>query len=1796
MAVTILANGSTSTCWAAKTPWRNRPLSRRRRPSESRRVEARIKALEDAALKGAQSVAAKELKAKIAAIIAVGGGAEAIIAAVQAYLNPGGAAVQGIVGAVAGALATAAALIAVRDPSLPQYDVVTTPPPDTTSNNTETASVNVAASVAAGTVSGSVSTGAVALQGNVAATWSTDSAVAVQADSVTATTATITDAHGNLIGSGLVELSTANPVALSVSGNNQYSASGTGTFATYGSAENNLGVSATWSNYSATVSGNVTMTLATDQLALNGVMLPDGTYTITTNSASLAGSGQTTSPTFAGSAAINASAATVWIGSGTGSINVAGVPRSVTNGLTVDTYAGSLNLSAGGGSALTLALDGSAANVLEIVDSSTALTTDANTPAVFQSNIVTSLSDAYNLTASAPQGWTVAVDASGNVTVTPAPGVQAGTYPIQLTATSSTDPNLVANALVSITVTTTAPGMTLAVNPDPTFTVPFDGVQVPTAYEAVIHNTGPTADTYNLTFPTVPAGFTVLSSSTSDTIPAGQTGIVGIYLQPSGVLPAPGTPESFSVTATSASNPTITNTVTTNFAMPTIAAVTVTDDPTSLSSSLGVPVTTALTITNVGNVAYDAAISPTLPSGWTISGEDTPVSLAVGASTTETVTITPAASAPLNTVQDVTLTYGQASAQNVVSVIGVTPNPSTVEADTQVDVSASVLAGVTQTEPGSVSYTVTNSQNTVVFTSTPVAITLPEVIGVTSVDLGTLDTTGFSPGAYTINVSVSDASNQPIAGATGQGQLFIAAPIAASQSLSTNALTPGSGTVTNTLSIAAQGQLGQVATDSAGASVVTSGNLAYVIGTQDITIIDVSNPANPTVVGTFGSGTLNSSGTNLVALAGNELVVASSNTDGTFNFLVYSLSNPTSPTLLGNTTINYYQVGSMFVQGTTAYVTTAGTYASGAGASTITDQFGDFLAIDFSNPASPTLSGSLVNTLGTPEGGASNINGSAAASSSLAYVVGSTSTGGDTQTGTGQLQVVDVSNPASLAVTNTLSIPGTVQAVAVAVQGNRALVVGSSGGWQSPYDNTYQLTGNVTLTLLDITNPADPVILGSTTVSGATVSSAASVNIVALGGNQFAISNVDSNSNPTVLVVDASNPASLGVTTFAGAGAASGMAISGGILYASTAAGLDVYRAGSITNIPVTVTVQVPTTTGVSIVAGSFNIAPTQITTGATSETLVWDFPSLTSIPSGGITWQTSVANLQAGQALPVTLGTTVQYTALATADSETLPPLVVAGVPDTQTLTIPVQVAVPGVPAIANASAAAGQIGNTALADQLNDLSIALTNLVQNPTSLIYLSQVQAAIASLITLITPDPFLAPYAPPLAAASAALGTATTPSEIDADVVNLGTALDSLAQALADEAAHGFTIGLADTVAEVQPGSPSVFSIVMQNTGTQTTTYDFSIAGLPAGVTATFSQPSITLASGATIPGGSPVTVSLLESGSTLVPVSFSVIATAEGAPEITSGTPGQLELRPEVVLVGAVTPTPPYTASGGVVDVSATLQSAVNESRQFAVSYTVTDINGNVLFTSTPVMTALGVTATATVVDLGTVNTTGFANGTDIITVTAVDQSTQPLPTATGQGSLIVGLPVTAILSVSPMNAPTGKPTVTNTLQITSSVPLPDPLTLDGAVATTPATTVALYKDATHNLAYVFGPNGIDIVDVSNPAAPVDDGTFGASDIVQGGLTVGRVDEIGGTEYLIVGSTQVGILSTAAAVYTADLFTGRPVEPVAGQHDVFQLWISQRHGRRGQYGSGAGLGVWPRRRLLPIAKRQCDID
>jgi uncharacterized membrane protein/transglutaminase-like putative cysteine protease len=511
--------------------------------------------------------------------------------------------------------------------------------------------------IAAGPVSAADRAGSVTFSGQVSSTWQSTATSRFSALVLNVPAATIADAQGHTIGTGAAALSVTAPTVVSIAGNVAYSVSGAGDLSFYGPASPGLGVGGDWQSYNASLNGSFTMTLSTGALALNGAVLPPGTYRITSTSATLTGSGTTSSPTYASAASIHAANGTVYLGPGTGSLSLGGTAVDPARETTLTAYSGTANISVNGNGMDSVTLNGTAANALTISNNSASLTTDQNTPLTFHPNLETSFADTYSLTANAPPGWTVSIDARGNVTATPAPGLQGGTYPIQVIAQSTTNPDLVSQSVVNVTITPTQPGIVLTITPDPVFTVPFNGAQLPTAFRATVQNQGPAADTFNLSFSNVPSGFTILSSATSVTIPAGQTGIVGVDLQPSfgQSVPPVGTQVSFTVTATSTSNTAITQTRTETFTIPAIDAVTMTANQPSLSSTPGVAATTTLTLTNVGNVPETVTLTATLPSGVT-AGAFTPVTLQPGQSTNVPLALTPDSTVPLNSAVDVTIT------------------------------------------------------------------------------------------------------------------------------------------------------------------------------------------------------------------------------------------------------------------------------------------------------------------------------------------------------------------------------------------------------------------------------------------------------------------------------------------------------------------------------------------------------------------------------------------------------------------------------------------------------------------------------------------------------------------------------------------------------------------------------------------------------------------------------------------------------------------------------------------------------------------------------------------------------------------------------------------------------------------------------------------------------------------------------------------------------------------------------------------------------------------------------------
>ncbi len=307
------------------------------------------------------------------------------------------------------------------------------------------------------------------------------------------------------------------------------------------------------------------------------------------------------------------------------------------------------------------------------------------------------------------------------------------------------------------------------------------------------------------------------------------------------------------------------------------------------------------------------------------------------------------------------------------------------------------------------------------------------------------------------------------------------------------------------------------------------------------------------------------------------------------------------------------------------------------------------------------------------------------------------------------------------------------------------------------------------------------------------------------------------------------------------------------------------------------------------------------------------------------------------------------------------------------------------------------------------------------------------------------DPYLGPFAPTLTTDGAALAAAATASEIQSALAQLGIDLGTAGATLDDEAAHGFTLSLLSNTAIALPDSPAYYLLLLQDKGDQATTYDLSISGLPAGVTAEFLQDgqsiqSITLQPGQATNGGSgSLTLELTETSGTLFPTGFSLTATPEGAADIAQSVPGTLTVRPSFISVTEVDTNPPAASPGTLVDVTADVLNEVNQQRQAQAYYTVTDPNGNVVFTSTPVALALTVQSSYATVNLGNFDTTGLAEGGYRINVTVTDESSNAIPGGTGQGVVLIGTPGTATLSVNPTTFPAGGGIVTNTLSVSSS-------------------------------------------------------------------------------------------------------------------------------------------------------------
>jgi hypothetical protein len=286
-----------------------------------------------------------------------------------------------------------------------------------------------------------------------------------------------------------------------------------------------------------------------------------------------------------------------------------------------------------------------------------------------------------------------------------------------------------------------------------------------------------------------------------------------------------------------------------------------------------------------------------------------------------------------------------------------------------------------------------------------------------------------------------------------------------------------------------------------GSEVVTSGDYAYMTkaGTNYFSIINISNTAAPTLMGYCQNSNCSLSG-NLrsVVVSGNYAYVTST-TDNAELYTI-DISNKSSPRRVDT----YNASGSadgrvLWVSGNRLYMTRE--YDSNSSRY-------EFLVMNLSNPADPTLLGGL---------NLENACTDVVVVGNYAYVACSDSTR--------EFQVIDVSNPSSMSLSRryALNLPDTDVGWSISVSGNTAYV-GKNGGM------VYSI---------NISNPTTPSIISSYNYGGAAYKS------TMIDSNTLVVAGA--NGTEEVQYIDVSDPSSM--TKIGSSDIPGGNFNSGGVYY-----------------------------------------------------------------------------------------------------------------------------------------------------------------------------------------------------------------------------------------------------------------------------------------------------------------------------------------------------------------------------------------------------------------------------------------------------------------------------------------------------------------------------------------------------------------------------------------------------------------------------------------------------------------------
>ena len=353
--------------------------------------------------------------------------------------------------------------------------------------------------------------------------------------------------------------------------------------------------------------------------------------------------------------------------------------------------------------------------------------------------------------------------------------------------------------------------------------------------------------------------------------------------------------------------------------------------------------------------------------------------------------------------------------------------------------------------------------------------------------------------------------------------------------------------------------------NSSTSSIAINNNTTYVCGANRIYIIDTSNVSAPKLLTEFGDADL----------AGNGGVCALNQTVGSILvdivgpgsspfFVDYNVSKPAQPIKLGQIAPQPYTfLQDLSFIGALGFASTS--WFQFDSASNITTQHGDLLALDLSSGL-PQLISAMAPNATLPASNNLNVRPFALTlpqSSNYAntlYSVSTTATGSSTL-GNAALDVIDVSNPQNMQGINRVTVTGAAIFLSFAYDNRLLFLAGNTSGYRNPGIPDFSITGNLTLTAMDISNVRNPIPIATIVTN---IQTTGTYHIAPFGSSVFAIVNNPPASDPsgpgTLMIADVRNAKAPVLYPVMSQFGLSGIAVANNYLLVANQNGLNIYR------------------------------------------------------------------------------------------------------------------------------------------------------------------------------------------------------------------------------------------------------------------------------------------------------------------------------------------------------------------------------------------------------------------------------------------------------------------------------------------------------------------------------------------------------------------------------------------------------------------------------------------------------------